>query len=313
MRSSLSVNIGDIELKNPIMPASGTFGYGEEYAQFIDLNKLGAIVTKGTTLKPRRGNPQPRLLEVEEGLINFIGLENPGVKNVIRDKIPFLRQFETPIIVNIAGETKDEFRELAEILDNVKGISGLEINISCPNIKKGGMAFGQDPELTSEVVRVVREATKLLLIVKLTPNVTDIVLIAKAAVEAGANALSLINTVKARAKIYSGPNTGKWIIGGLSGPCVKPIALQKLSEIIEARLEIPIIGMGGIMNTEDAIEFLELGATAIGIGTANFVDPCTMIKVIKGIREYLVKKGIDDVRKLRVRRKEKGERNGTKR
>jgi len=287
----LSVNIAGVVLKNPVMPASGTFGYGEEFADFMDLSRLGAAVTKGTTVLPRQGNAQPRFVETRAGMINFIGLQNPGSEAVINEKIPFLRRFGIPIIVNISGTTVQEYVQMARAFDKVPGISALEVNISCPNIKAGGVTFGQDPELASEVVGLVRAETTLALIAKLTPNVTNVVPIAQAVIKAGAGALSLVNTFKARARIGSGPNKGSWIEGGLSGPCIMPIALRIVSDLAKAKLGVPIIGMGGISCLQDALDFFESGADAIQIGTANFVDPTIMIQIIEELERYLQRKG----------------------
>lgn len=295
---NLAVNIGGIWIKNPVMPASGTFGYAWEYKDLVDLNRLGAIVTKGITLEPRNGSPQPRLCETPAGLINRIGLQNPGVEKFISEKMPFLRTLEPPIIVNICGNTIEEYVELAQMLDRVEGISGLEINISCPNTEKGGICFGQDPEIAFAVVSKVRGATSLPLITKLTPNVTSIVPIAQAAVKAGTNALSLINTLKAKAQIRSDPHAGMWIEGGLSGPAIRPIAVRMVSEVAEANLGVPIIGMGGITCPEDAREFFANGANAVAIGTATFINPNTMEEVIKGLEEFLEKEGIEDINQL---------------
>lgn len=296
---NLAVDIGGITIRNPVMPASGPFGYGEEYSQSIDLQKLGALVTKTTTNEPRLGNPQPRIWETAGGMINTIGLQNPGVIAVIQEKIPFLRQSEVPTIVSIGGDTENEYMSLACIFDNIEGISGLEINISCPNTEKG-MAFGQDSKLTFEVVSRVREVTSLPLITKLTPNVgiVNIVTIAKAAVEAGTNAVSLINTFQAKAKVKNGPDTGTWIEGGLSGPAIKPVALSMVSQVANACLGVPIIGMGGITCVQDAIEFLEVGASAVAIGTANFRNPKVMEEIIDGLTQYMVEQGINDVHKI---------------
>ena len=315
LKINLSVNIAGISMKNPVMPASGTFGYGEEYSQLIDISRLGAVVTKGTTFNPREGNPQPRIYETASGIINCIGLQNPGIEEVIREKIPFLRQFGVPIIVNIAGETIEEYEYLVKRLDQAssKGnIAGLEVNVSCPNIKEGGMAFGQDPKILSKLIGKVRKKTSLPLIVKLTPNVTDITSIAQSAVEAGADALSLINTIKARAKIRRGPQVGKWIEGGFSGPAIKPIALRMVSEVAKANLGVPIIGIGGIMNTEDALDFFEVGATAIAIGTANFINPKVMEEMIKGLKKYLIDNKITDINHL-IEKKKGGVKNEGKR
>lgn len=297
----LSVNVAGIRMKNPIMPASGTFGYGEEMTDFIDISKLGAVVTKGTTLQPRQGNPPPRTYETTAGMINFIGLQNLGADAVIKEKIPFLRRFGVPIIVNIAGRTVDDYAQLAGKFDGVQGVAGLEVNVSCPNVKEGGMAFGQEPRATHEVISSVRKATRLPLIVKLTPNVTNICTIAAVAVTAGADALSLINTVRARAKIRRGPCAGKWIEGGLSGPCIKPIALKMVSDVAKKNLGVPIIGIGGIMSVEDVLDFLESGADAVQIGTANFLDPEIMIKIIEGLKERLQQMGYCSFGEFRAR------------
>ena len=303
MEPDLSVKIAGIVMKNPIMPASGTFGFGEEFARLagFDISKLGAVATKGTTLLPREGNSQPRICETASGAINFIGLQNPGAEAVIEKKIPFLRQFGVPIIVNICGSTIEEYRRLVQRFNGVEGVAGLEINISCPNTSKGGMAFGQDPDITFAVVGEIRKKTSLPLIVKLTPNITDIVLIARSAVEAGAGALSLINTVKARAKIKTGPSAGKWIQGGLSGPCIKPIALSMVYAVSQANLGVPIIGMGGIFNLEDVLDFFEAGAEAVAIGTTNFIDPLIMMKLIEGLKKYLAENNLADIEELKKR------------
>lgn len=287
----LAVNIGGIRMKNRVMPASGTFGYGEEYSDLVNLERLGAIVSKGITLEPRLGAPPPRIQEVTGGMINRIGLQNPGVEVFIKEKLPFLRQFATPVIVNINGETIENYERLAQRLDGVEYIDGLEINISCPNVAKGGMAFGQDAKVVFEVVSRVRQATSLPLITKLTPNVADIVSIAKATVDAGTDSLSLINTVKGRVKITKGPHAGQWLQGGLSGPVIKPIALSMVSEVVQANLGVPVIGMGGIMNIQDALEFLEAGANAIAIGTATFINPNTMEEVITGLEKVYAGEG----------------------
>ena len=299
MNVNLSVEIAGIKMQNPVMPASGTLGYGEEYAGLVNISKLGAVVTKGVTVKPREGNPQPRIWETPAGMINNIGLENPGLDIVIKEKIPFLSQFGVPIIVNICGERMRDYIILAAKLNLVEEVSGLEVNISCPNVKKGGMSFGQDPKITGKLIGELRDITDLPLIVKLTPNVTDIVSVAKAAINAGADAISLINTVRARAKIRSGPHNGKWIIGGLSGPCVKPVALQKIAEIREAGLDIPIVGMGGITNLQDALEFFEAGVDAIAVGTATFVNPKTMEGIIHGLEKYMKDQKITSLDELR--------------
>jgi dihydroorotate dehydrogenase (NAD+) catalytic subunit len=283
----LSVNIAGIKLKNPIMPASGTFGYGDEYYGWDEIKKLGAVVTKGTKLLPTQGNKQPRIMEVQGGLINFIGLQNPGIEEAVRTKLPYLLRFEVPVIVNVCGSTVKEYVEVARRASESVVVSALEINISCPNVKQGGVAFGQDPVLAAEVTSAVREATRLPLILKLTPNVTSVIPIAEAVVIAGANAISLVNTFKARGKLRSGPNKGTWIEGGLSGPCIKHIALRMVSDLYKANPGVPIIGIGGIASVTDVLDFLESGAEAVQIGTGNFVDPMMMIKIIDGLKSYL--------------------------
>jgi dihydroorotate dehydrogenase (NAD+) catalytic subunit len=295
---NLSVTIGKIKLKNPVMVASGTFGFGEEYEDFFDLNQLGAIISKSISLKPMMGNPPPRIFETEGGIINSIGLQNPGFYDFIKNKLPYYKKIKTHLIINLVGNTQREYVELAKRFDEVPGISGLEMNISCPNVKQGGIVFGSDPKMAYHLVREVRKATKLTLIVKLSPNVTDIGLMAKVVEEAGADAVSLINTLRAMAvNIHSRkPELGN-IIGGLSGPAIKPIALRMVWEV-SRRVKIPVIGMGGIMKAEDAIEFILVGASAIQIGTANLVNPRTGIDVINGIKKYLIQNKIENVQKL---------------
>jgi dihydroorotate dehydrogenase (NAD+) catalytic subunit len=294
----LSVKIGNLKLRNPVMVASGTFGFGEEYEDFFDLNQLGAIITKGISLEPVIGNPPPRIFETEGGIINSIGLQNPGFKNFIEKKLPYYKKLKTHLIVNFFGTSQGEYVELAKRFDEILGISGLEMNISCPNIKRGGITFGSDPSIAYRLVTKVRKATKLTLIVKLSPNVTDIEVMAKSVEEAGADAVSLINTFRAMAvNIYSRkPELGN-IIGGLSGPAIKPVALRMVWEV-SRRVKIPVIGIGGIMKAEDAIEFMLVGASAIQMGTANLVDPKSGINVINGINKYLVQNRVNRVRKL---------------
>jgi dihydroorotate dehydrogenase (NAD+) catalytic subunit len=294
----LSVKIGNIRLKNPVMVASGTFGFGEEYEDFFDLNQLGAIIPKGISLKPMMGNRPPRIFETEGGIINSIGLQNPGFQDFIKNKLPFYKNIKTHLIINFFGNTQREYIELAKRFDEVPGISGLEMNISCPNVKRGGMVFGSDPKMAYHLVCKVRKATKLTLIVKLSPNVTDIACIAKSVEDGGADAVSLINTFRAMAvNIHLRKAELGNIIGGLSGPSIKPIALRMVWEAGQA-VKIPVIGMGGIMKAEDAIEFILVGASAVQIGSANLVNPRTAIEVIDGIEKYLVKDRIDHVRKL---------------
>jgi dihydroorotate dehydrogenase (NAD+) catalytic subunit len=297
----LEVEVGGIRMKNPVMTASGTFGYGEEFSPFIDLDKLGAIVLKGITLKPKRGNPPPRIIETSSGILNAIGLQNVGVEVLINKKLPYLQKFTTPIIINISGDTIEEYVELARKLDNIsqeKGIAGLEINISCPNVQKGGIVWGTEAQLTYKVVNNIRKVTTLPLIVKLSPNVTDIKVIAVAAEEAGADVLSLINTLVGMAVDVSlrRPKLAN-ISGGLSGPAVKPVALWMVWQVFQT-VNIPIIGMGGIMKAQDALEFIIAGARAVSIGTANLVNPKAAIEIIKGIEEYLVENKIKDINEL---------------
>ena len=294
----LSVTIGKIQLKNPVMVASGTFGFGEEYEDFFDLNQLGAIIPKGISLKPMIGNPPPRIFETEGGIINSIGLQNPGFQNFINNKLPYYKKIKTHLIINFFGNTQREYIDLAKRFDGVPGISGLEMNISCPNVKRGGIVFGSDPKMAYQLVSEVRKATTLTLIVKLSPNVTDIGLMAKSVEEGGADAVSLVNTFRAMAvNIYTRkPELGN-IIGGLSGPAIKPIALRMVWEVSQ-RVEIPVIGMGGIMKAEDAIEFILVGASAIQIGTANLIHPRTGINVIQGIKKYLIQNKIGSIQKL---------------
>jgi dihydroorotate dehydrogenase (NAD+) catalytic subunit len=294
----LSVTIGKLKLKNPVMVASGTFGFGEEYEDFIELDRLGAIIPKGISLKPMVGNLPPRIFETEGGILNSIGLQNPGFHEFTKNKLPFLTRIRTHLIINFFGNTQKEYIELAGRFNEVPGISGLEMNISCPNVKQGGIAFCSDPRMTYRLVRAVRKSTQLPLIVKLSPNVTEIDSLAKIAEEGGADAVSLVNTFKAMAiNIHSRkPELGN-IIGGLSGPAIKPIALRMVWEVSQ-RVNIPVIGMGGIIKAEDAIEFILVGASAIQIGTANLVNPRTGVEVIDGIKKYLMENRINRVQRL---------------
>ena len=285
------VKIGKINLKNPVMVASGTFGYAEEFKGLIDLKKLGAIVTKTITLDPKEGNPMPRICETSSGMLNAIGLQNKGVDNFIEEKLPYLSKIGVPVIVSISGEGAGEFSELAERLDREKHVDGIELNLSCPNIKARGL-IAQDKDATYEAVKSVREKTGKTLIAKLSPNVTDIVEIAEAACEAGADSVSLINTLIGMAiDVETGkPKLGN-ITGGLSGPCIKPIALRMVWEVAK-NIDKPVIGMGGIMTAQDAVEFLIAGAKAVQIGTANFIDPGVCEKIIKGVKKYFKGKGL---------------------
>ncbi len=295
----LTTRIGNLTLQNPVMPASGTFGYAAEYAPFIDLNRLGAIVVKCITPKPRMGSYPHRLAEVPSGAVCTIGLQNVGVDRFIEEKMPYLRQLKPPIIVNIGAQSIEEFAGLASRLDKVEGIAALEVNVSCPNVKKGGMHFGTDPDGTYQAIKAIRESTNLTVITKLTPNVTDITTFARAAVSAGTDAISLINGPLAMAIDVETRKSklGKNITGGLTGPAVKPIAVRMVWQVAQA-VEVPIIGVGGITCAEDALEFIIAGASAIQIGSYNLVDPTSLIKTIEGIRAYMVRKKIHRVRDL---------------
>ncbi len=295
---NLSVTIGKLKLKNPVMTASGTFGYGEEYSEFIDLNRLGAVVVKGLSLKPKDGNPPPRIIETPGGMLNAIGLQNIGLESFIKDKLPFLRRFHTPVIVNFFGDSIDEYAEAAGRLSSVEGIHGLEMNISCPNKQAGWCIFGTDPKVTSEVVSAVRKSTGLPLIVKLSPNVTDIALMARVAQDAGADAVSLINTITGLAiDIKTRRPKLANITGGLSGPAVKPVAVRMVWEVYRS-VKIPVIGMGGIMSSDDAVEFMLAGATAVAVGTANFINPMATIDIIEGVEIYMRDNRVTDVKEL---------------
>ena len=279
-------------LRNPVMTASGTFGYGTEYSEFFDIQRLGAIICKGTTLKPREGNPQPRLVETAAGVINSIGLQNIGVKAVIKEKAPIWASWKVPVIVNIAGDTIEEYGELARLLDGVKGVSGLEVNISCPNVKCGGVAFGADAAMAAEVVKAVRGATSLPIIVKLTPNAADITTVAKAVEDAGADAVSLVNSYKSMAiDIIKRQPVIANVTGGLSGPAIKPLALALVYEVAGA-VKVPVIGCGGIATAEDALEYIMAGARAIQVGSATFSNPRAALEALEGITRFMEKEGI---------------------
>lgn len=295
----LTTTIGKLILQNPVMPASGTFGYAMEYAPFLDLNSLGAIIVKCITLKPRMGSYPHRLAEVASGTVCTIGLQNVGVDRFIEEKMPYLRQLKPPIIVNMGAQTVEEFAELASRLNKVEGIGALEVNVSCPNVKKGGMHFGTDPDATYQAIKAIRQETDLTVITKLTPNVTDITEFAKAAVSAGTDAISLINAPLAMAIDIETrkPKLGKNITGGLTGPAVKPIAVRMVWQVAQA-VDVPIIGVGGITCAEDALEFVIAGASAVQIGTYNLVDPTSLVKTIDGIEAYMVRKKIRRLRDL---------------
>lgn len=287
MTPDLAVHIGGIPMKNPVMTASGTFGYGQEFTTFFDLGLLGAVVVKGLSIEAAPGNPPPRTVETCGGMLNSIGLENVGIEAFMRDKLPFFRSIDTALILNIYGRNIAEFSEIARRVDDSEGIAGLELNISCPNVKAGGAAFGADPSIAFEVTKTVRQATSLPLIVKLSPNVTDIALIARSVEEAGADAVSLINTITAMAvDVQTRRPKLANIVGGLSGPAIKPIALRMVWSAAQA-VNIPVVGIGGIMNTTDALEFLTVGASAVQVGTANLVNPMTAVEIVDGLTEYL--------------------------
>jgi dihydroorotate dehydrogenase (NAD+) catalytic subunit len=284
----MAVQLGKLKLKNPVMTASGTFGYGEEYAQYVDLNRLGAIVVKGLSLKPRPGNPPPRIMETASGMLNAVGLQNIGVDAFISDKLPFLRKHDVAVIANIYGESYAEYQKVAKRLSQVEGVHALEVNVSCPNVKKGGLSFGCDPKIAAEVTKRVKGETDQPVIIKLTPNVTDITIIAQAVEKAGADAISLINTLTGMSvDVKKKAPHLKNITGGLSGPAIKPIALRMVWQVVK-RVSIPVIGIGGIMTATDALEFLMLGAKAIQVGTANFVNPHATIDIIEGLQQYLL-------------------------
>jgi len=296
----LSVKVaGALRLANPVIAASGTWGYGDEYGDLVDVNKLGAIVCKGTKLMPGDGNPQPRIVEVTGGVLNSVGLQNIGVEALVAEKAPLWATWKVPVLVNIAGNTIDEYAKLAARLEGIAGVSGIEVNISCPNVSRGGMHFGTDPSAASEVTSAVKGATTLPVIVKLSPNVTDISTIAKAVEKAGADAVSLINTVGGMAIDLKQrrPALGN-ITGGLSGPAIKPIALLMVYSVAGC-VNVPVIGCGGIMNAADALEFIMAGATAVQVGTAGLADPRATLAVIDGLVEYLSSQGIHTIAELR--------------
>ena len=291
------VTLAGVELKNPVMEASGTFGSGAEYGDMVDLNKLGAVVTKGVANIPWPGNPTPRIAETWGGMLNAIGLQNPGIDVFIERDIPFLRQYDTKIIVNVCGKTTEDYVEVVERLSD-QPVDLLEINISCPNVKEGGIAFGQDPKAVEAITREVKRHAKQPVIMKLSPNVTDITVMAKAAEAGGADILSLINTLTGmKIDIHKRTFALANKTGGMSGPAVKPVAVRMVYQVAQA-VKLPIIGMGGIMNADDAIEFILAGATAVSVGTANFHDPYATEKVVKGIEQYMEKYQIEDISSL---------------
>ncbi len=297
-KPNMAVEIAGIKLRNPVMTASGTFGYGREFADYLDLERIGAIITKGLSLKPKAGNPTPRIVETPGGMLNAIGLQNVGIDAFIEEKLPFLRTVDTPVIVNLYGNSLEEYGELAERIDTIPEVAGIEVNISCPNVKQGGIVFGTDPAAAYEVVKLVRDSTIKPLIVKLSPNVTDVVAMARACVDAGAEALSLINTLTGMAiDLAKRRPILANVTGGLSGPAIKPVALRMVWQVSKA-VDVPLIGIGGIMTATDALEFLLAGATAVQIGTANFLNPCTAQEVAEGMERWLVENGVGDVNEL---------------
>jgi len=297
-KPDMNVAIGSLQLMNPVMTASGTFGYGEEFGSLVDLHRLGAIIVKGISLLPRQGNPPQRIAETACGMLNAIGLENVGLERFLSEKLPYFETIKTPLIVNILGDTVEDYRELAIRLNDVEKVAAVEVNISCPNVKHGGVAFGTDPDMAHAVTKAVCGNFNRPVIVKLSPNVTDITVIAKAVEEAGADAVSLVNTVlgmaidieRCRPKLAN-------IFGGLSGPAIKPIALRMVWQVAGS-VSVPVIGIGGITTAEDAIEFLLAGAKAVQVGTANFINPRATEEIIKGIGSYLEKHHIDSVEAL---------------
>ena len=294
---NMSVNIAGVEFKNPVMEASGTFGSGMEYSEFVDLNRLGAVVTKGVANVPWPGNPTPRIAETYGGMINAIGLQNPGIDVFAKRDIPFLKKYDTKIIVNVCGRSTEDYIEVVERLGE-EPVDMLEINISCPNVKEGGIAFGQDPKAVEAITREVKRHAKQPVIMKLSPNVTDITVMAKAAEAGGADAISLINTITGmkidvERRTFAVANK----TGGLSGPAIKPVAVRMVYQAANA-VKLPIIGMGGIANAADALEFILAGATAVAIGTANFHNPYATVETVDGIRAYMERHGIDDIKEL---------------
>lgn len=294
----LKVNIGKLSLKNPVMTASGTFGYGEEYADFIDLNRLGAIIVKGTTINHREGNPYPRMVETPSGMLNAVGLQNKGVKYFVNTIYPRIKHLDTEIIVNVSGAKVEDYVAVCEILNELDGINAIELNISCPNVKQGGMAFGTTTEGASQVVRAVRDVYSKTVIVKLSPNVTNIADIALAVEREGADSVSLVNTFLGMSiDVESRRPHLSTTTGGLSGPCIRPIAVRMVYQVANA-VKIPVIGLGGIMNGRDALEFILAGATAVQVGTANFVDPTATIKIIDYIEDYLNRHSYSSIREI---------------
>jgi len=291
----LSTEFAGIRLKNPVITASGTFGYGEEFTDLMDLNRLGGLVVKGLSVSPMQGAPPPRLHETASGMLNAIGLQNVGVERFVAEKLPVLKGYDTAVFANVFGQTTEEYVHVVDVLNRAEGLAGYEINISCPNVKKGGIVYGSDPAATHEVVKAIKQVASRPVIVKLSPNVTDIVVMARAAEDAGADALSLINTLLGMSidAETARPRLGN-LTGGLSGPAIKPVALRMVYQVVKA-VKIPVIGIGGIRTTEDALEFLIAGARAIEIGTANFLDPSTAVRIIDGLEAFCRRKGIQQL------------------
>ena len=297
-KTDLKVKLGGLELQNPVITASGTFGYAREFKELVDLNRLGAIIVKGLSLEPAAGNPPPRIVETPCGMINAIGLENVGIEAFVEQKLPFLNSLAPPLFTNIYGQKEEDYAQLAARIEDIDTVSGIEVNISCPNVKAGGMAFGVDPRAAFSVVESVRKKTTKFLMVKLSPNVTDITEIARQVEAAGADAISLINTLSAMAiDIDTRRPKLANIIGGLSGPAIKPVALRMVWQVART-VKVPVIGIGGIMTAEDALEFFIAGATAIQVGTANFVNPGVTTDIIDGIEAFLMEKGITDIKEI---------------
>ncbi len=293
-----TVSIAGLSLKTPVMTASGTCGYGLELTPYLDLSRLGALVVKGISVEPRAGNPPPRIVETSAGMLNAIGLENIGMEAFVAETLPRLKEYETVVIVNILGESQEEYGRLVEQMSRHEGIDGFEVNVSCPNVRKGGIAFGSDPDMLEELVRFLRERTGKPLIIKLSPNVTDIVDMAKRAEAGGADGLTLINTIRGMSiDLESRRPHLATVVGGLSGPAIKPVALRMVWEVAR-QVRIPVIGVGGILSGEDAVEFLITGASAVQVGTAHFRNPAACIEVMEGIESYLERHGIHDVKDL---------------
>ncbi|MDY6906341.1 MAG: dihydroorotate dehydrogenase [Thermodesulfobacteriota bacterium] len=296
--ATLGIELNGLKLANPVLTASGTFGYGAEYQDFVDLNRLGGMIVKGISLEPSAGNPPPRVVETACGMLNAIGLANIGIQAFVDDRLPFLRTLDCPVIVNIYGQTIEDYVALAEIIDTVAGIDGIEVNISCPNVKAGGLAFGVDPAAAARVTAAVRQKTGKHLMVKLSPNVTDIGLIARSVEAEGADAVSLINTLSGMAvDIRSRRPVLANVTGGLSGPAIKPVSLRMVWEVAR-QVAIPVVGIGGIMTAEDALEFIIAGASAIQVGTANFINPGATVEIIEGITAFLAENRIAAVSDL---------------